>query len=77
KPATWENRSTGARKEELRGDCHEGQPTRQGSGPGERSEGGAAGYARSSPARSTTFTSQTFRTKWGGNAHTAFRRKDG
>ena len=32
----------------------EGQPTRRGSRPGERSEGGATGYARSSPARSTT-----------------------
>ena len=31
-------RSTGPRKEELRGDCHEGQPTRREPGPGERSE---------------------------------------
>ena len=30
-------RSTGARKEESHGDCHEEQPTRRGPGPGERS----------------------------------------
>ncbi|CAN0404053.1 unnamed protein product, partial [Ascophyllum nodosum] len=47
-------RFTEARKEDLRGDCHEGQPTRRGPGHRERSERGATGYARSSPTPSTT-----------------------